>query len=210
MMNRMDLPDTDSRGARPEHPTLSSMFLADVQQMDPEGWSRLVNTFGPIVYRWCRTSGVRDSDASDLVQDVFTSVARGIGQFEREKNEGSFRSWLATITRNRIRDHFRRQANNHPAEGGTAALDRLQQHQADDLDSSICADSMHSPLVRRVLESVRVEFEETTWQAFWQTTVDGKQASIVAEDVGISVASVYQAKSRVLRRLRLRMAELPQ
>lgn len=210
MMKCMEFPDTESRRAHPEHPTLSSMFLADVQQMDPEGWSRLVNTFGPIVYRWCRTSGVRDSDAADLVQDVFASVARGIGQFEREKTEGSFRSWLATITRNRVRDYFRKQANNHPAEGGTAALDRLQQHQADELDSSICADSMHSPLCRRVLEIVRIEFEETTWRAFWQTTVDGKQASIVAENVGISVASVYQAKSRVLRRLRQRMAELPE
>ena len=193
----------------PEHPTLSSMLLANVQQMDPESWSRLVNTFGPVVYRWCRTSGVAESDAPDLVQDVFASVARGIGNFQREKTEGSFRSWLATITRNRVRDFYRRQSKYQQAEGGTEALDRLQQ-QAESLDSSICASSIESPIVRRVLESVQVEFEETTWQAFWLTTIEGKQASDVAETVGTSVASVYQAKSRVLRRLRQRMAEVPQ
>ena len=192
-----------------EHPTLSSMLLGGVQQMDPDSWSRLVSTFGPIVYRWCRSSGVSESDASDLVQDVFASVARGISRFEREKTEGSFRSWLATITRNRVRDHFRRQANRHTAEGGTEALTRLQQ-QADSLDSSICGDSIDSPLIRRALETVRAEFEETTWKAFWMTTVEGKQASVVAELLGISVASVYQAKSRVLRRLRQRVAEIPQ
>ncbi len=204
----MDSAHSQSAGP-PEHPTLSSMLLAGVQQMDPEGWSRLVNTFGPIVYGWCRSSGVPESNAADLVQEIFTSVARGIGNFQREKPVGSFRSWLATITRNRVRDYFRRQAKYQQAQGGTEAWERLQQH-ADSLDSSISADAIESPLVRRVVESVRAEFEPATWQAFWMTTVAGKQASEVAETVGISVASVYQAKSRILRRLRARMSEIPE
>ena len=206
-MCNMESADDKSAGL-PEHPTLSSMLLTNVQQMDPAGWSRLVKTFGPIVYRWCRTSGVSESDAPDLVQDVFASVARGIGSFQRKKSAGSFRSWLATITRNRVRDYFRRQAKVQQAEGGTAALNRLQQ-QPDGLESSICADSIDSPLVRGVLDSVRTEFEQVTWQAFWLTTVEGKQAADVAATVGISQASVYQAKSRVLRRLRERMSEIP-
>ena len=206
----MAMGSAEKESARPpEHPTLSSMLLANLQQMDPEGWSRLVNTFGPIVYRWCRTSGVPESDSADLVQEVFVSVARGISNFQREKSQGSFRSWLATITRNRVRDYFRRRSRSQRAEGGTEALDRLQQ-QADSLDSSICGDSIASPIVRRVLESVRAEFEQTTWQAFWLTTVDGKQAAEVAETIGLSVASVYQAKSRVLRRLRQRMSDVPE
>ena len=40
-----------------EHPTLSSHFLLSVQRMDPTSWSRLVTTFGPIVYRWCEGLG---------------------------------------------------------------------------------------------------------------------------------------------------------
>lgn len=184
------------------------MLLDGVQRMDPESWSRLVGAFGPIVYRWCRTSGVSESDAADVVQEVFASVARGIPDFERAKEKGSFRSWLATITRNRVRDHFRRQAQRPSAEGGTDVMVRLQQY-AESLDSTIRPDAIASPLVRQVLESVRAEFEETTWEAFWLTAVEGKQASLVADAVGISVASVYQAKSRVLRRLRQRMSELP-
>ncbi|MGB7342758.1 MAG: sigma-70 family RNA polymerase sigma factor [Pirellulaceae bacterium] len=191
-----------------EHPTLSSMFLDGVQTMQPESWSRLVHTFGPIVYRWCRTSGVSESDSPDLVQDVFASVARGIPDFQRQKDSGSFRSWLATITRNRVRDYFRRQSRQQSAAGGTEALQFLQQ-QADAVDDSICGDSIDSPLVRRVLESVRSEFEQTTWHAFWLTTIESQSPSVVAETTGRSVASVYQAKSRILRRLRQAMAELP-
>lgn len=191
-----------------EHPTVSSMLLADVQQMEPEGWSRLVHVFGPIVYHWCRSSGIADSDAPDVVQEVFASVARGIPKFKREKPQGSFRSWLATITRNRVRDYFRRQARHQPASGGTEALEQLQQ-QAESLDTTICPESAERPIVRRVLEHVRAEFEQSTWDAFWMTAIEGKSAADVAQAVGVSVASVYQSKSRILRRLRQRLAEIP-
>ncbi|MCA9218542.1 MAG: sigma-70 family RNA polymerase sigma factor [Planctomycetales bacterium] len=193
---------------RPEHPTLSSSLLDGVQQMDSESWSRLVNTFAPIVYLWCRTSGVRSSESPDIVQNVFTSVARGIGSFERQKDQGSFRSWLATITRNQIRDHFRKKSQIESAVGGTEAWDRLQ-HEPDELDSTIAPENVTSAINRRVLDSVQAEFEPQTWQAFWLTVVDGKNTAEASEATGISTASIYQAKSRVLRRLRARLAELP-
>ena len=180
--------------------------------MDAASWSRLVGTFGPIVYRWTRTSGVDQNDAADVVQDVFASVSRGIPDFQRQKEQGSFRSWLATITRNRVRDHFRRVAKHEAAEGGarggTDGLQNLQQ-QADDLDSTICPSSIETPIVRQVMASVESEFETVTWLAFWRNTVDGIPASDVAKELSLSIASVYQAKSRVLRRLRVCLGELP-
>lgn len=190
-------------------PTLSTLWLAEAQGGESEAWNRLVTTFGPIVYRWCRVSGVRESDAPDLVQEVFAAVARGIGQFEREKPEGSFRSWLATITRNKVRDHFRQLAKRQEAIGGTDALVHLH-NQAEALDSTVCPESIQSPLVRQALEQVRSEFEPSTWKAFWLTTIERQTASEASQAVGISVASVYQSKSRILRRLRQYLSEIPQ
>jgi RNA polymerase sigma-70 factor (ECF subfamily) len=77
------------------------------------------------------------------------------------------------------------------------------------LESTVSAESVRSAINQRILQSVGNEFEATTWRAFWLTVVDGKKAAEVSEVVGISVASVYQAKSRVLRRLRQRLAETP-
>ena len=59
------------------------------------------------------------------------------------------------------------------------------------------------------MDSVEAEFEPKTWQAFWQTVVEGKSTADAADATGLSTASVYQAKSRVLRRLRARLAEIP-
>jgi RNA polymerase sigma-70 factor, ECF subfamily len=202
-------PEADSNPALPaEHPTISSLLLDGVQRMDPAAWSRLVDTFGGVVYRWCRLSGIAPSDAEDVVQDVFASVARGIGTFERAKPKGSFRCWLATITRNRVRDYFRRQSDREVATGGTDAQIRLEQ-QALSLESTISPDGIENALVRRVLETVQAECEPATWNAFWLTVMEEKRAADVAEATGLSVASVYQAKSRVLRRLRQRLSELP-
>jgi RNA polymerase sigma-70 factor (ECF subfamily) len=63
-------------------------------------------------------------------------------------------------------------------------------------------------LWRRAVELLRTEFEEHTWQAFWQVAIDGRTLAEVAERLGMSVAAVYQAKSRVLRRLRQEFQEL--
>ncbi|MEZ6092469.1 MAG: sigma-70 family RNA polymerase sigma factor [Pirellulaceae bacterium] len=193
---------------RSEHPTLSTDWLAGAQKMDADAWHRLVSVFGPIVYRWCRASSVPVSDAADVVQEVFATVARGISDFERRKSEGSFRSWLATITRRRTADYFRRAAKQQAAAGGTDAMLAMQRY-AEAVDSTITHANLQSTIFHQLLVQARAEFEPITWDAFWQTTIEGKSAGEVARSTGLSRASVYQAKSRVLRNLRLRMVELP-
>ena len=191
-----------------ELPSLSTSLLFRVQRMQPEAWHRLVEVFSPIVYRWGRQAGLSGHDAADVVQDVFASVARGIARFEREKPQGSFRSWLATITRNRIRDSFRRLEKNPLPVGGTDFLSRVE-NVPDPLEQSISEVALNRAIPQRVLELVKSECETRTWQAFWKNTIKEESAVDVAAQLNMTVASVYQAKSRVLRRFRQRMTELP-
>jgi RNA polymerase sigma-70 factor (ECF subfamily) len=51
-------------------------------------------------------------------------------------------------------------------------------------------------------EMVRAEFENRTWDAFRRVAIEGQPSARVATDLGMSIEAVYQAKSRVLRRLR--------
>jgi RNA polymerase sigma-70 factor (ECF subfamily) len=52
------------------------------------------------------------------------------------------------------------------------------------------------------LELLRAEFESRTWEAFRRVAIEGQPSARVAIELGMSVEAVYQAKSRVLRRLR--------
>jgi RNA polymerase sigma-70 factor (ECF subfamily) len=54
--------------------------------------------------------------------------------------------------------------------------------------------------------SVQTEFEALSWQAFWMTTVEGRGASDVAFDLGLTRNAVYLAKSRILKRLRIALS----
>src|SRR5262249_8940065 len=104
------------------------------------------------------------------------------------------------------RDHFRdRQANPEPA-GGSEAVQffrELPEQEPPDSESGASGSLLH-----RALELIRGDFEERTWQAFWRSTVDGRPASDIAADLGTTVDAVYQAKARVLRRLREEMRDL--
>ena len=64
-----------------------------------------------------------------------------------------------------------------------------------------------SGLYRRALELIRDEFEERTWQAFWLSAVEGREAPAAAE-LGMSPVAARIAKSRVLARLRAEAEEL--
>lgn len=193
---------------RLQHPTASTNMLDGARRMDPVQWGRLVNSFGPVVFAWCKKSGVPDADCPDVVQDVFVSVARGVERFQRVKAEGSFRSWLATITRTRVCDYFRSLKQTPAATGGSDAQQRLESL-PDNFEDSLSTDAASGIIVSQLLSLVEADFAEKTWQAFWLTTIDCKTVQEVAQSLGISDASVYQARSRVLRRLREEVNRLP-
>jgi RNA polymerase sigma-70 factor (ECF subfamily) len=56
--------------------------------------------------------------------------------------------------------------------------------------------------MHRALALIRGDFEPRTWAAFWRSAVEGATAAEVSSELNLSIDAVYQAKSRVLRRLR--------
>jgi RNA polymerase sigma-70 factor (ECF subfamily) len=162
---------------------------------EPEDWERFVYLYTPLLERWAGLAGARDADAGDLVQDVFTVVYRKLAHFAPQR-PGSFRAWLRTVLVNRWRDVCRR-ATAGPEIVDSHRLDEVPALQAAAQDSEDC-----ERLVARALERIRPEFQPHTWQAFWEFTTSGAEASTVAQRLGVSVDVVYAAKCRVLRRLR--------
>lgn len=93
------------------------------------------------------------------------------------------------------------------AAGGTSARLRLQ----DAVDERNTEDELEQEYRRQLFRSAarlaRDEFEETTWLAFWLTTVEGQAIPVVAEELGKTVGAVYVARSRVMQRLREKVRE---
>ena len=174
---------------------------------DDHDWNRLQGIYLSLIIGWLRrVPGLRD-EADDLAQEVLVILVREIPRFERQR-EGSFRAWLRQITVNRVRT-WRKQRGRRPSAGLDPVdgfLDQLADP-AGDLASEW--DREHDKhVVQKLLAAVRPDFAPATWDAFQRFAVDGRPASVVAGELGISENAVIQAKARILRRLRAEAGEL--
>jgi len=165
-------------------------------------WREFMQIYGPVVYGFARSRGLQDADAADLMQDVMRSVIGAMGRFDYDRNQGTFRGWLFTVTRNKI-FNFLSARRIRPQGSGDSATNRMLQAEPEPNDGS---DDWEVEYQRRLaalaMERVKSEFQEKTWRAFWLTAVEGAPAADAARQVGISSGAVYVAKSRVLARLK--------
>ena len=184
----------------------SSSLLKRVKANDAEAWHRLLDLYSPLVYSWCRRSGMKADAAADVLQEVFQAVFSNIAGFRHDRPGDTFRGWLRIITSNKIRDHFWQRRHEAEARGGTDAYQRFLELAQKDHDAT--GSRPLDDVFRRALDVIRAEFEDRTWRAFWQATVQERPTSEIAEELDISQAAVRQAKSRVLRRLRRELADM--
>jgi RNA polymerase sigma-70 factor (ECF subfamily) len=188
----------------------SSFSLVDgLQTGSSEAWTRMVDLYAPLVRSWCNYAGVAEHRIPDILQEVFLAVHRSVAQFQPRDATAGFRGWIWMITKNKIRDHFRAVGGQPSATGGSSALNHLY-HLADPVlsDDAPSEPSDTTSLLRRAMEMVRVDFQRTTWDAFWRATVLGQPTDVIARELNVSTAAVRQAKSRVLRRLRQQLGDL--
>jgi len=188
----------------------SSSLLARLRSSKAAAWQQLSDVYGPIVYSWCRQCRIPAQDTPDIIQEVFRAVHRSIATFRRDTPSDSFRAWVWTIVQSKVRDRFRSQAKNPDAVGGTGMQQRLSEI-PDSPPESISRDpgpTSENSLLFRSLNTVRGEFEDRTWRAFWETVAEGRATADVATDLDMSPNAVRIARSRILTRLRDEFGDL--
>lgn len=166
---------------------------------DQQAWRRFVDLYTPLLFYWARRVGLQESDAADLVQDVFTLLIRKLPEFTYDQNKG-FRNWLRTVMMNKWREIARRQPS-------MAAGVELPERTVGDDIPILAEEEFQRHLAVRALELMQVEFQPATWKACWECAAVGRPAAEVAAELGMSVNAVYLATSRVLRRLRQELAD---
>jgi len=172
---------------------------------DPEdraAWQQFVELYGSLVYGFARQRCLQDADAADLTQEVFLAIAQVAGRWNYDPRQGSFRGWLYGLTRNKIARFLQSRQGQAQGSGDSDLHQRLAEEPNRGADPEAAWEREFQQHVFR-LAAARIEdnFSPTTWQAFWQTAVEGKSGAVVAAELGLSVGAVYVARSRVLARL---------
>ena len=178
-------------------------LLLRAQTGEENAWQDLMGRYRPLIIGWLNRQGVPARDLEDLSQDVLLSVVKHLPAFQHSGHRGAFRSWLRIIVCNRTTDYWRALDAGTQASGDSGATAALQQIADPDSDLNRQWDEEHDRYVLNcLLDLMEEEFEPTTLQAFRRLALDGASGAEVSQELGMSVAAVYVAKSRVLQRIR--------
>lgn len=168
-----------------------------------ESWERLDGIYRPFLRRWFRYRSIQDDIADDLTQQVLLAFSRELPNFEHSGRTGSLRSWLRQAAIFKEKGYWRNQQSREDAVGGTGFHVLLEELEDDDSTLAQYWDQQHDRFVlQKLLDDIAPKFEANTMTAFVRYTLDGESAQKVANELGMSVGSIYVAKSRVLQRLR--------
>jgi RNA polymerase sigma-70 factor (ECF subfamily) len=189
--------------------TRPSLLVRLRDARDELAWSQFVDIYAPLVYGFARKHGLQDADAADLTQEVLRSVAVAAKKLYYDPQRGSFRGWLFTVVRNRLRDFWAVQGRQVLVRGGASAVQRMYDVPAPEEDpEALWEQDYERQLFSWAAAQVRPAFQETTWQAFRRTAVEGKSGKVVAKELGMTVAAVYLAKGRVIARLKEQVRQI--
>jgi len=89
-----------------EDPQVAVLLVRRCIAGDAAAWEELVERYHRRIYNICyRFAGSAD-DAQDLTQDVFIKMYRTLNTYDIER--GAFMTWVTTMARNLLVDHFRK------------------------------------------------------------------------------------------------------
>lgn len=73
---------------------------------DAAAWEEIVQRYHRRIYNICYRFAGSGNDADDLTQEVFIKMYRTLNSYDVDR--GAFMTWVTTVTRNLLVDHFRK------------------------------------------------------------------------------------------------------
>jgi RNA polymerase sigma-70 factor (ECF subfamily) len=183
--------------------TRASLIVKIADAQNAQAWEEFARLYQPVVYRLARRRGFQDADAEELVQEVMLAVARAVEGWEPDAERGRFRDWLHRIARNLMINFMTRRKHQVWGTGNSDAQRLLEAEcDADSAITQMFDVEYRREAFRDAARQVRGVVNEKTWQAFWLSTIEDLPVGEVARQLGMSIGSVYIARSRVMARLR--------
>ncbi len=103
---------------------------------DAAAWEEIVQRYHRRIYNVCYRFAGDAENAQDLTQEVFIKMYRTLNTYDSGK--GAFMTWVTTITRNLLVDHFRKSK-------GDRITDSLDSTASEHEDAQLLSDQIADP-----------------------------------------------------------------
>jgi RNA polymerase sigma factor (sigma-70 family) len=176
---------------------------------DQAAWATFVTRYGPKIHGWCRHWQLQEADAEDVTQEVLARLAQKMKTFAYDPAR-SFRAWLKTLTQHAWIDLVKRRKLAGYGSGDSQVAELLDNVAArDDLLARLEAE-FDQEILEEATVQVRGRVSPRSWEAYRLTALEGLSGAAAAKQLGIKVATVFNAKSKVFKELQEEVRKLDQ
>lgn len=186
--------------------TRKSLIVRLKNEQNEFAWRDFVCSYEGFLNQLARRQGVPERHIPDVTQQILLSIAKSIDGWKDDGNAASFRRWLSTVSRNVVIRFMSRERKQAGGVGGSDLVAVLQ-NVVDKPDEQHVRKYEHE-LIVWVAEQVRHEFLESSWRAFWATVIDERSVDEVAVELGVTAGSIYMSRSRIMAKIRRKVAEV--
>lgn len=177
----------------------NTQLLEALRRPDPAGvWPLFDRRYRPMLLRYARRMGLGASDAEDVAQNALMGFVRSYRDGLYDRTRGRLHDWLFSITRREIAN-FRRAARRVPGPLADADAPEPRDEAA---DLRLWEEEWRRAVLDHCAEIVRAEVEPRTFEAFELFARHGKSAAEVGALLDLTESAVFNAKRRILRRIR--------
>ena len=190
-------------------PETSTTLLAKLAEretgIDQTAWRIFFDRYQPVMVEFARIKGAGD-DAEDVVQDVFSDLAKVFRAGRYVRSKGRFRNYLAKMLRNELISRFRREQVRPEKDGVNIASTSIaanKELQVEPTFAEIDADdeawelARHRAAVEHVLS--KTALSEQSRRIYRELITTGDNCAAVARRLGLPATTVRKVKSRVTR-----------
>lgn len=182
-------------GQTTTHTTLLARLSAGV---DPSAWNDFHDRYAGLIRGFALRQGLQSADCDDIVQDTLMALSQAMPRFRYEPGRGTFRSYLKTVVLHAI---FRRSRQKR-GERLLEEVEAVSPEGEGDSEADVHWESEWRQYhLRLAMRRIEAEFNAKDRAAFEAYAVAGRPVRETAAELGLSPDQVYQAKSRILKRL---------
>jgi RNA polymerase sigma-70 factor (ECF subfamily) len=177
----------------------TSTLLHQLRDFQDEGaWRRLVERFRAPIAGFAVDMGVSRDDAEDVAQEALMAFAQAFREGRYDRDRGRLSAWLFGIAYHRAARLLRRSSREPGREPEEAAAEIPDERWA----TTAWDRRWQAHLLEECVRQAQREFAPEIFRAFDLVVVRQRTPAEAASDLGIPVKAVYNAKHRVLQRIR--------
>ncbi|MBK8267594.1 MAG: sigma-70 family RNA polymerase sigma factor [Planctomycetes bacterium] len=186
---------------QPVGPITTTDLLNGLHDPDKRSaWDEFDRRYRPILFAFLRRMGLNETDAADVAQETLTCFVTDYRLHKYDREQGRLRSWLIGIAKCRLAD-LRRTEGRRREIRGQSAIDGLPE--VHDVDAIWEAEERRTIFEQAIIELRQTtRFNERTIGAFERVVLRREPIETVSEELQLTPQEIYNAKNRVVQRLR--------